>query len=529
LRYQSAHELRLDLERMSPPTMPALRQRRRGGAVRALLVGAVPLVLVAVALLLLPGDCRDRLVRGVQSGPIAALAVLPLENLSRDPEQEYFADGLTDELITELTKIGALRVIAASSVQGFRDPRISLADIARRLNVGALVVGSVLRAGDRVRINARLVQARDARQLWAESYERGLRDILGLQSEVALDIAHGVQARLTPGERHGFSGKSPVNPAAYEDYLKGRFFLKRASEQDLETAHQYFKRAIAEDPSCARAYAGIADRYYEASSIWMSPREAIPEARTAALKALELDSTLAEAHTSLGTVEAVFDWDWKGSEREFRRAIELNPGYGLAHQRYGYVLGMLGKHAEAIDQERRAVDLDPLSTYTSTSLAVEYLFARRYDDAISECRRTIAMDTTFYLPRVFYGLTLAGAGRLAEAIPQLELATRMSDNLQGLAQKGSIYARAGRRADALAVLDVLARRTRATATYYPDYDVAALYAALGDRDEAFVHLERAFAAKSEALLWLMNDWRLDPLRTDPRFASLRRRLRINSS
>jgi TolB-like protein len=278
------------------------------------------------------------LLHGVPSGSLASLAVLPLEDLSRDPDQAYFADGMTDELITELTKIGALRVIAASSVQGFRDTRLSPAQIAQRLSVGALVVGSILRSGDRVRINARLVEARDARQLWAESYERGLRDILGLQSEVALDIAHGIQARLTPGEQRRFASRNAVNPAAYQDYLKGRFYLKRLTEGFRDRPPVLQSRDAA-DPNCAR-HTPESRTATTRPRVWMSPswrsRKAGPRPKA------PLDSTLADPPAR--NVRAV---SGRGLDRRRARVQtrdRINPGYAL-HQHYGYVLGILGRHA----------------------------------------------------------------------------------------------------------------------------------------------------------------------------------------
>jgi TolB-like protein len=293
---------------------------------------------------------------------ITSLAVLPLANLSRDPEQEYFADGMTEALITDLSRIGSLRVVSRTSVMHYKSTEKPLPEVARELKVDGIVEGSVLRSGDRVRITAQLIRAADDRHLWAESYERELRDILVLQGAVAQDIAGQIKGQLTAQEHGQLTNRPAAKPAAYLAYVRGRYFWNKRNEESLKTATTYFEEALREDPAYAPAYSGLADSYFYRGYGFgrLPPREAMPKAEAAALKALALDDTLAEAHTSLALLKFFYDWDWPGAEREFRRAIELNPNYPTAHHGYSVFLAAMRRSDESVAEARRALEADPL-------------------------------------------------------------------------------------------------------------------------------------------------------------------------
>jgi len=351
---------------------------------------------------------------------IQSLAVLPLENLSQDPEQEYFADGVTDELITELAKIRALRVISRTSVQQFKRVRKPLREIARRLNVDAVVEGTILRCGNRVRITAQLIDVRREEHLWAESYERDLGDVLRLQGEVAQAISGQIHNTLKAEEQCRLRPTRRIDPAAHECYLRGRYFWNKRSEEDLCRAQKYFEQAIEKEPGHALAYSGLADTYFYRGYVFgrMAPKDAMPKARAAALKAMEFDETLAESHVSLAVVRFFFDWDWSGAEREFKRALELNPNYATAHHAYAALLAATGRKQEAIAAAKRAVELDPLSIPINNILGEMYMCAGEWDQAIAQYRKTIEMDPTVWLPHENLGATLEELGKHAEAVDE---------------------------------------------------------------------------------------------------------------
>ncbi len=334
---------------------------------------------------------------------IRSLAVLPLESLSSDASQDYFADGMTDELISDLGQISALRVISRTSVMGYKHARKSLPKIARELNVDAVVEGTVLRSGDRVRITAQLIDASSDKHLWAESYEGELRDTLGLQNQVARAIADQIRIKLKPKEEAALKNVKVVHPEAYESYLKGRYFWNRRTAGGLRIALRYFNQAIEEDPKYAEAYTGLADTYALLGD-WqysvMTPKEALPKAKAAAIKALELDSLLGEAHNSLAFCLDGFDWDFDSAGKEFRRSIELNPGYANAHHWYSWHLSLLGQHEAAIEEMRKAESLDPLSLIINADLAELLVLAHSYDESILQSRKTIEMDPNFSLAHI---------------------------------------------------------------------------------------------------------------------------------
>jgi TolB-like protein/Tfp pilus assembly protein PilF len=363
------------------------------------------------------------------------LAVLPLENLSVDPSQEYFSDGMTDELITELRRIGNLRVISRTSVMTYKGARRPLPQIARELNVDVVVEGTVLRSGNQVRITAQLISAADDKHLWAKSYEVDLGDTLALQEQVARSIASEIRIELTPHEQAMFESVKRVNPEAYEAYLKGRYFWNKRTTESLRRAIDYFNQAIEKDPNYAPAYAGLADSYALAGD-WqygvLTPREAYPRAKAAATKAIALDSTLGEAHISLAWCLDGFDWDWEPAGGEFMRGIELSPSYATGHHWYGWHLAALGRHGEAIVELKRAESLDPLSLIIGADLAEELLIAHRYDEAIKQSRKTMNMDPFFALTHYVLGEVFVQKHMYNAAIAELQKAIRVVSGQRGI-------------------------------------------------------------------------------------------------
>ncbi len=459
-------------------------------------------------------------------GAIRSLAVLPLENLSGDPTQEYFADGMTDALITNLAKLGALRVISRTSVMKYKGVKRPLPEIGRELNVDALLEGTVTPSGGRVRIDAQLVQAANDRHVWAESYERDLKDVLSLQDEVARDIANRIQVKLTAQESAGLSRAQPVNPEAYQRYLQGRYFWNKRSEEGFIKAIEFFEQAIAKQPDYAAAHAGLSD-VYALLGTWpnakISRSEATARARAAALKALEIDDTLAEAHASLASVSMLYDWNWPLAEKEFKRAIQLNPGYATAHHWYAYYCASQGRMEEAVREMRLAQQLDPLSLIINADVGEILYNSRRYDEAIEQSRKALEMDRYFAPAHNCLGLTYLAKQQYPESIAELETAVRLSGGRSDfMAFLGTAYARAGRREEARTILKQI--RTGPSARYDSLLAVAWVLAALGERDQAFAWAEKVYPTRPMEFYLLKVRPIADPLRSDPRFQDLVRRL-----
>jgi len=451
---------------------------------------------------------------------INSIAVLPLKNLSGDPEQEYFAEGMTDALISNLAKIEALTVISRQSVMRYKRTEKSLPQIARELNVGAVVEGTVLRSGQRVRITAQLIEARTDRHLWAESYERGLRDILLLQSEVARAIAHEIQVKLKPQEEALLASTDQIEPEAYEFYLKGRFHWNKRSAEELKKGLEYFQKAIEKDPNWALAYAGLADSYSILGEYSvLPPKETYPKAKAAALKALEIDDGIAEAHTALALAKRDYDWDWLGAEKEYKRAIELNPSYPIAHQWYAEYLSSMGRHDEALEEIRRAQELDPLSLIINAVRGMILYYARQYDQSIEQCRKTIDLDSTFIPARYFLGWNYAQKGMYEEAIAEMQEAVKLSrGNPRYIAELGATYAMAGKKGDAFKILEELKKLSKQR--YISPFYTAIIYTALRDDHQALEWLEKAFAERSYPMVWLKMRPTFDSLRSNPKFTAL---------
>lgn len=456
-------------------------------------------------------------------GRIQSLLVLPLENLSGDPEQEFFADGLTEALITSLAKIGALRVLSRTTAMHYKSVRRPLPEIARELGVDAVAEGTVLRAGERVRISVQLVHAPTDNHLWAESYDRDLRDVLALQSEVAQAVARQIQVKLTPLEQARFAQVHPVDSEAYEAYLKGRYYWNRRIGKELPKAAQCFQRAIEKDPSYAAAHAGLADSLSSLGTwSFVCPNEGCGKAKVAALRAVELDPGLGEAHVSLAWITAWYDYDFATAEGHFERAIELNPRYATGHYWFGFFLAYLGRYEEGYTELRRAIRLDPLSAVIHWGLGFVYWCWRRYDKAVEELQRTIALDPNFAPAHAFLGWVYSLESLHELAITSLRTAVQLSQGSQWLGSLGRVYAAAGRREDAREILQQLKELSKQR--YVTPYVLGQTHAALGEIDEAFRWLEIGYQERAAWMVVLKIDPHLDPLRSDPRFEDLLRRM-----
>ena len=545
LRYQHAADLRADLKRLkretessqpvtveadeapesvaaSPPSGSETAQASSGKleAVPWQPVAATPrpatrwkmLLPTAVVLAALIGGALYWRLGRMNPREIRSIAVLPLENLTGDPAQEYFADGMTDALITDLAQIGSLHVISRISAMRFKGAQKPLPEIAKELNVDAVVVGSVVRSKDRARINVQLIQAASDQHIWAGSYDRDLRDILVLQGEVARAIGDEISIKLTPQDQARLAKARPVDPEAHSAYLQGRYQLNRRAEGNVRTALGYFQQAIEKDPNYAMGYVGLAEAYYLLFDY--------PKMRAAATKALEMDDTLADAHASLGLVRTVYDWDWPGAEKEFRRAIDLNPGSGSARHYYAHYLMAMGRVDESLAQSKRYQELDPLNPLATEHLAFHYHYARQYDQALGQLQRLIAMAPDLALGHLRLGLTYEQKGGFEEAIKEFQKAVSLSQGGTGLPELGHGYAASGKKSEALKVLEKLRSQTPRNS-----YGIALLYAGLRESDQAFAWLERAYDERSNfSFMTLKVEPRLDPLRSEPRFQDLLRRV-----
>lgn len=461
--------------------------------------------------------------------PVHSIAVLPLKNLSGNPADEYFADGMTDELITNLAKISALRVTSYTSVTKYKTTSKPLPQIAQELQVDGIVEGSVLRSGDQVRITAQLIYAPRDQHLWAEEYQRSVRDVLYLQREVARDIAEQVRVTLTPNERAHLATAGAVDLTAYESYLRGRSFWNQRSEASLLKAIDQFNKAIEVDAGYAPAYSGLADCYTTLGYLsYLDPFDAFPRARDAATKALELDPSLAEAHTSLAYYNLYHAWNWSEAESEFKKAIELNPNYAIAHDWYSYYLMAMGRLDEAWKQVNRAHELDPLSVSISTDIGFNHFYRRNYDEAINQLRGTLSVSPKFPVAHLWLGRAYQQKKMYAEAIDEFN---KTDAALPGwvvtIAGMGNAYGEWGHRAEAEQMLTRLSEL--ANAKYVTPYGVALVYAGLGDKNQAFAWLNKAVAGRSHWLVWLNRDPRWDRLRSDPRFADLKKRVGLPES
>ena len=462
---------------------------------------------------------------GEWSSPrIQSLVVLPLENLSNDPEQEYFADGMTDQLITNLAQISALKVISRTSAMRYKGTKKSLPEIARELHVDAVVEGAVMWVGGRVRISAQLIEAPTDYHLWAASYERDLRDVLSMQEEVTRAIASEIRVNLSAQEQARLASTRPIDPEAYRLYLKGRYYWNKRSLEGFQKAIEYFQQATAKDPAYALAYVGLADTYtYFSFFDVVPPREAMPKAKAAAARALEIDNRLGEAHVSLGYVSYMYDWDWPAAGKHFEQALTLNPSYSRAHTFYPFYLSSLGRSEEALAVAKRSLDLDPASPAVNHSLAVQFYFARQFDQAIEQAHKTLELDPNFAISYELLGEVYVSRGMYREGLSELEKYSALSrGRAMSLALLGYAHARLGERNQALRMLEQLEATSKER--YTPAFSFAVVYAGLGEKDQAFAWLEKAYGERTSRLGYLKVEPLWDPLRPDPRFADLVRRI-----
>jgi TolB-like protein/Flp pilus assembly protein TadD len=457
---------------------------------------------------------------------IGSIAVLPLENFSGDPSQDFFVDGMTDELITDLAKIGALHVVSRTSVMRYKDTKKSLPEIARELNVDGIIEGSVTRSGQHVRITAQLLNGATDKHLWAETYERDLGDVLKLQSEVAQTIAQQIRAELTPQQQRLLRSARPVNPEAYDAYVRGRYyFTNDFTEPDkLKIAKSYFEQSIRKDPEFALAYSGLADSYvYLAFYGGMSRDAAYKSAEEALRHALQLDDGIGEVYDTLGSLSWRFEWDWNAAERNFERSIALAPSYSCAHEDHALYLAFTGRRAEALAELAKSKQLDPGPGSAMLASGVYYQL-RDYDDLLRASREGAVSNPTEWAKHYELGIAYEGTGKPLEAVSEYQRAVELSDgNLDVTAALAHAFAVIGRSTEAKKILRDLERKSQSG--YVSPYLIATIYAGLGDKDNAFGFLDKAYAERSLDISWFLKaDLRIDNLRSDPRFKTLLRRI-----
>ena len=494
------------------------------GAIRTAVIGlTAACVLVALAY----STWHRYSLRARSSSGKAILAVLPFDNLSHDPDQEFFSDGLTEEMIAQLGKLNQewLRVIARGSVAKYKGSSLDVGQIGKELHADYLLQGSIRRAPDRVRITVQLIQVRDQTDLWTQSYDRELRDILALQDSVARTIADQIHITLTAEQQARLARPRQVEPAAYEAYLKGRYYWNKRTAEGMQKASIYFQQAIDKDPAYGAAYSGLAD--CDSGLTWHgfnSPAEALPKANAAALKAIEIDPQSAEAHASLGLV-LNHKLDWPGAEREFKRALQLDPHYANAHHWYGDNLSAKGRHDEALFEAKQALELDPLNLMIGTWVGLRYYLARKYDRAIEQGRNTVELDPNFAAAHLLLGESYVQAGMPEQGLAELEKAASLSGNSPlYLAQVGVAYALAGKKTEALRIISQLQRVSRER--YVSPYGLAQIYAALNDNEQTFTSLHAAYDDHAVWMSYLAVDPVFDRFRSDQRFQDLLRRLAL---
>jgi TolB-like protein/Tfp pilus assembly protein PilF len=450
-----------------------------------------------------------------------SIAVLPFEDLSPQRDQEHFCDGMTDDIIAKLSKLEGLKVISRTSVMRFKNTDKDIKVIGQELGVATIVEGSVRKANNDIRVNAQLINVEDGFHLWAETYDRELINIFDIQSDVAGKIARALKAKLSPEEIEGIEKKLTENLEAYSLYLKGRWLWNKRTEEDLNKAIEYFEQAIEEDPNYSLAYVGLADSYIVLPDYsHFPPKKGYPKAKETALKALEIDNTLAEAYPSLAMVKATYEWDWPGGERDYKRAIELNPGYATAHHWYGWHLMWLGRLDEAIAEIKLAQELDPLSLVISRNVGQFFYYARQYDQAIEALQKTMDMDPNFSQVHLILGSTYLQMSMHEEALAEFQKEVNQSGF--GITAIGITYAKMGRRDEAQQVLDDLLKRSKEE--YVSRLGMARLYFALGENDQGFKWLDKAYEDLDGGLYNIKVNPFYDSVRSDPRFTALLKKM-----
>ena len=483
------------------------------------LAAALLITVAAVIINVMKWRARDAAPNRIRS-----IAVLPLANLSNDPQQEYFADGVTEALIAGLSKVHELRVISRTSVMHYKGSNATLPEIARELKVDGIIEGSVQRDGERVKITAQLIRASDDTHLWANAYERTTSDILGVQEEVARTVAEEVNVSLTPAEKRRLSSAHPVSPRVNDLYFRAKHKLLFLNTDDAVEAISLLQEAINVDPNYAPLYEGLAEAYYYASNLKLPPEEAMPKARAAAEKALALEPTLSGARTILALVAQGYDWNWAEAERQFQRAVNDNPGEALPHAWYGDHLGQTGKLVEGRAELERALQLDPMSLQVNYMLGASLCYAREFDNAIQQYQRTLSIDPNSAFTMWTMGQVYESKGDFSQALVWYTKAHQLQDDPLLLAQIGGIYARTGKKREARDILAQLNLRSKRQ--HIPPDAFGILYFHLGEKDKAFVFLERGVDEHAEDMIaYKVAPW-IDPLRTDPRFERLLRRMNL---
>lgn len=506
-----------------PSTHPKVKRLR-------LAVALVSVVLLISALLYF-AKISNRFPFRTAAKSIRSVAVLPFDNFSGDPEQQYFADGMTEALIAELGQIRDLRVPSRTSVMLYKRAKKPLRQIAQELTVDALLEGSVTRSGDRVEITVQLLDGLRDQHLWGGTYDRDFRDVLALQHELARAITAELKISFSPQEQQHLKSSAPVNADAYAAYLHGRYYWYKRTIEGFQKSIQYYEQAVAADPNYAPAYAGLADAYALLGSSpndGLPPYEAMPKAKAAAQKALQLDDGLAEAHASLAHINMVYDWNWTSAEKEFKQAIELNPNYAGAHEWYAEFLAARGRESEALSEMKRARDADPLLVLMHAAVAEALYYSRRYDDVISQCQQTLELDPDYPLAHFHLGRAYMGKNMYPEAIAEYQKAqASLGETPAILMAIGYANAKAGDRAAARKALEEL--RAQSKRRYVPALYFAAIYTGLGDSDAGLLWLEKAYREHSEYLIYLNVDPMADTLRSSPRFQAILRKIGIDDS
>jgi TolB-like protein/Flp pilus assembly protein TadD len=502
---------------------PSARQTTVPQGRRWLILGSSAVVLAAIVSLAYFATWMRA--KDASRAKIRSLAVLPLQNLSGDPSQDYIADGMTEELIGRLSGIHGLRVISRTSTMRLKNTQLSVPEIARMLAVEAIVEGSLVREGHQIRVHAQLIRAATDEHIWAGEYQREYQSILEVQEEVARNIVEQIQLNLTPEDRARLASKPPVDPQAYESYLRGRYYFNQRTEDALHKSIASFQQAIARDPAYAPAYSGLAEAYAMLGFRGGFPsKDALLDAKKAALKAIELDDTLAEPHASLGFIAETYEWDWPAAERQYKQALELNPGYAQAHNWFGGYLTYTGRFHEGVAEAVHARELDPLSLPLNNALAGRLLAAGRYDEALRQVQTTLELDEHFAPAHQTLGWVYLHGGKQDDAIREfqnaLELAGAADTDIQ--LDLGFAYAVSGRRDEARRILANLQQLYQQGIV--PAASLATLHGALGESNDAFVWLEKAYQERDPQLTYLKAGRRFEPLREDPRFRQLLRRV-----
>ena len=534
-RYQTARDFLIDLKSLKQRLEIEAEIQRTGGVMTG--VGGVSLLSGSHAVAARPTE-EPSAKQGItvstgrrrkSRAAIDSLAVLPLENAGADPSTEYLSDGLTESIINHLSRLPKLRVMARSTVFRYKGKTEDPLKIGAELGVRAVLTGRVLQMGNNLVIKSELVDVSDGSQLWGENYKRKLADIFDVEEEISKEISDKLRLKLSGDEKKKLTKRFTQNPEAYQLYLKGRFHWNKRSAGELRKGIEYFEQAIGFDPSYALAYAGLADSYALLSWFYLAafaPSDVMPKARAAASRALELDDSLAEAHASMAMVDLLYDWDFPEAEREYKRALQLNPGYATVHQWYGVLLSVMGKIDDAIIESKRALELDPLSLIINASLGWIFYFARRFDDAAAQFNKTIELAPSFYPARLILGYVYVCRGQYTEAIGELQRAQSLSETPAVLSGIGHAYAASGEARKALDMIDRLTELSQSR--YISAESQAIIYIGMGDCERAFEWLKQAVEQRSSYVVFLKVDPRLDPIRSDSRFSELLLRIGLQT-